>query len=139
MTGTIRETFSGSRSSAESRLTREIGANPLRIPGNQTSTVQVDGYPGLDDGGHIVANQNGGASERINIVALDRLLNQGQRGRWREMEDLIRSGAAKGREVRMETRIEYGDVGAPNRPVEILSRTLSRSCLRVVLRSWGQG
>jgi len=57
--------------------------------------------------------------QRINIVALDRLLNQGQRGRWREMEDLIRSGAAKGREVRMETRIEYGDVGAPNRPVRI--------------------
>jgi len=81
--------------------------------------VQVDGYPGLDDGGHIVANQNGGASERINIVALDRLLNQGQRDDWREMEDLIRTGAANGRTVRMETTIEYGDVDAPNRPVRI--------------------
>ena len=104
----------------DASITRESIADvPARNPNSQTSTVGADGYPGFDNGGHLLSRANGGAGERINMIPLEALLNQGQRGDWRAMEDMITREARAGREVSMRMRLVYGANERPNRPTEI--------------------
>ena len=70
----------------------------------QIRSVQLkDGLP-TDQGGHIIAAQNGGAGEQINYVPMAQKLNQGP---FKAFENQIHNLAKEGHTVKVETSMGY--------------------------------
>ncbi len=75
----------------------------------------LDGRIGLDDGGHLFANNTGGPNELINQIPMSRELNQ--HGRWRELERMEEKALKEGKIVFSQRNLLYR--GSEKRPYAI--------------------
>lgn len=80
----------------------------------------MDGRVGLDDGGHLFANNTGGPNELINQVPMSRKLNQ--HGQWRELERMEEKALKEGKKVFSQRNLLYH--GKEKRPyaIEFISK-----------------
>ena len=57
-----------------------------------------------DQGGHLIASALGGAGDRINLVPMDSVLNNGE---WKQMEKTIKKALENGQNVSMKIDLKY--------------------------------
>lgn len=110
-------TCTGERSKAFNSIER----NTQRNSDIQKYIVEsLDGRKGLDDGGHLFANNTGGPNELINQIPMSRELNQ--HGQWRELERMEEKALKEGKEVFSQRNLLYR--GAEKRPyaIEFISK-----------------
>lgn len=81
---------------------------------------QLDGKPGLDDGGHLFANTTGGPNELINQVPMAKKLNE--TGMWRQLELQEEKALKAGKTVTSQRNLLYH--GSEKRPyaIEFISK-----------------
>ena len=95
-------TCTGERSKAFNSIER----NTQRNSDIQKYIVEsLDGRKGLDDGGHLFANNTGGPNELINQIPMSRELNQ--HGQWRELERMEEKALKEGKEVFSQRNLLY--------------------------------
>ena len=75
----------------------------------------LDGKPGLDDAGHLFANNTGGPNELINQVPMSKSLNRN--GQWRELERIEEEALKSGKKVSSQRNLLYR--GSEKRPYAI--------------------
>ena len=100
---------------------KSIERNTQRNSDIQKYIVEsLDGRKGLDDGGHLFANNTGGPNELINQVPMSRELNQ--HGQWRELERMEEKALKEGKEVFSQRNLLYK--GNEKRPyaIEFISK-----------------
>ena len=100
---------------------KTIERNPQRNSDIQKYIVNsMDGRVGLDDGGHLFANNTGGPNEVINQIPMSRKLNQ--QGQWRELERMEEKALKEGKEVFSQRNLLYH--GKEKRPyaIEFISK-----------------
>ncbi len=110
-------TCTGERSKAFNSIER----NTQRNSDIQKYIVEsLDGRKGLDDGGHLFANNTGGPNELINQIPMSRELNQ--HGQWRELERMEEKALKEGKEVFSQRNLLYR--GSEKRPyaIEFISK-----------------
>jgi len=71
--------------------------------GYQQSEVGKNGRPN-DQGGHLIASTLGGAGDRINLVSMDKVLNNGA---YKAMESNLKNAIDAGKEVSVEIDVSY--------------------------------
>ena len=104
-----------------SKAFKSIERNTQRNTDIQKYIVEsLDGRKGLDDGGHLFANNTGGPNELINQIPMSRELNQ--HGKWRELERLEETALKEGKEVFSQRNLLYR--GTEKRPyaIEFISK-----------------
>ena len=95
---------------------KSIQRNTQRNTDIQKYIVEsLDGRKGLDDGGHLFANNTGGPNELINQIPMSRELNQ--HGKWREMERMEEKALREGKQVISKRKLLYR--GSEKRPYAI--------------------
>ena len=95
---------------------KSIQRNTQRNTDIQKYIVEsLDGRKGLDDGGHLFANNTGGPNELINQIPMSRELNQ--HGKWREMERMEEKALREGKQVTSKRKLLYR--GSEKRPYAI--------------------
>lgn len=104
-----------------SKAFKSIERNTQRNSDVQKYIVEhLDGRIGLDDGGHLFANNTGGPNELINQIPMSRNLNQ--HGKWRELERMEEKALKEGKEVISQRNLLYH--GSEKRPyaIEFISK-----------------
>lgn len=104
-----------------SKAFNSIERNTQRNSDIQKYIVEsLDGRKGLDDGGHLFANNTGGPNELINQIPMSRELNQ--HGQWRELERMEEKALKEGKEVFSQRNLLYR--GSEKRPyaIEFISK-----------------
>ena len=76
---------------------------------------KLDGHPGLDQGGHLFANNTGGPNELINQIPMAKNLNM--HGKWRQLERMEERALKQGKQVVSQRNLLYR--GKENRPYAI--------------------
>lgn len=61
-----------------------------------------------DQGGHLIASSLGGAGDRINLVPMDKVLNNGT---WKKMESDLAKALEQGKDVNVKIDVGYPDGG----------------------------
>lgn len=83
-----------------------ISRNTQRNSNIQKDVIRrLDGREGLDDAGHLFANNTGGPNELINQVPMSRELNRN--GQWRKLEQMEEKALAAGKDVKSGRRVIY--------------------------------
>ncbi len=98
----------------DGRITRDAVRckNDFTVNGNATHTAEL--YP-TDEGGHLIALQNGGTNDLINIVGQSPRANHGVGAKsemdniWKRAENSASRAMNKGKEVTTEIELNYGD------------------------------
>lgn len=99
-----------------SKAFKSIERNTQRNSDVQKYIVEnLDGRIGLDDGGHLFANNTGGPNELINQIPMSRELNQ--HGQWRELERMEEKALKEGKKVSSQRKLLYH--GNEKRPYAI--------------------
>jgi len=99
-----------------SKAFKSIERNSQRNTDVQKYIVEsLDGRVGLDDGGHLFANNTGGPNELINQIPMSRELNQ--HGQWRELERMEEKALKDGKDVFSQRNLLYR--GNERRPYAI--------------------
>jgi filamentous hemagglutinin len=70
-----------------------------------------------DQGGHLIAASLGGAGDKLNLVPMDKILNNGP---WKSMEKQLADALKAGKNVSI--KIDVGYPGASARPSEFRIR-----------------
>lgn len=65
-----------------------------------------------DQGGHLIASALGGAGDKINLVPMDKILNNGA---YKAMESNLAKALEEGKKVSVKIDVAYPD-GGGNRP-----------------------
>ena len=79
----------------------------------QQSVVGKSGEA-ADQGGHLIASALGGAGDKINLVPMDKILNNGS---WKTMETSLGKALEQGKSVSVKIDVGYPASGG-NRPSE---------------------
>lgn len=79
----------------------------------QQSVVGKSGEA-TDQGGHLIASALGGAGDRINLVPMDSVLNNGS---WKTMETSLGKALEQGKSVSVKIDVGYPEAGG-TRPSE---------------------
>lgn len=98
----------------DGRVTRDAVRckNDFTVNGNATHTAEL--YP-TDEGGHLIALQNGGTNDLINLVGQSPRANHGVGAKtemdniWKRAENSASRAMNKGKEVTTEIEVNYGD------------------------------
>ena len=61
-------------------------------------------WEATDQGGHLIASALGGAGDRINLVPMDKVLNNGE---WKQMENTLKKALENGQNVSMKIDLKY--------------------------------
>ena len=77
----------------------------------QQSVVGKSGEA-ADQGGHLIASALGGAGDKINLVPMDKILNNGS---WKTMETSLGKALEQGKSVSVKIDVGYPASGG-NRP-----------------------
>ena len=87
----------------------EADLNKITMDRNnyQQSTTGKSGNIG-DQGGHLIASSLGGAGDRINLVPMDKVLNNGT---WKKMESDLAKALEQGKDVSVKIDVGYPDGG----------------------------
>lgn len=100
---------------------KSISRNTQRNSNIQKDVVRrLDGKEGLDDAGHLFANNTGGPNELINQVPMNANLNRN--GQWRQLEKMEEQALKEGKEVISNRKLIYkGDSKRPY-AIEFISK-----------------
>ena len=108
-------------SADRSKAFGKIERNTQRNSDVQKFVVEsLDGKLGLDDAGHLFANNTGGPNELINQVPMSKSLNRN--GKWRELERIEEEALQSGKKVSSQRNLLYR--GSEKRPyaIEFISK-----------------
>ncbi len=117
-----------------SKAFKSIERNSQRNTDVQKYIVEsLDGRVGLDDGGHLFANNTGGPNELINQIPLSRELNQ--HGQWRELERIEEKALKEGKKVISQRKLLYH--GNEKRPyaIEFITKIDGKETRTVVVNN----
>jgi hypothetical protein len=83
----------------------EADLSKITMPRNtyQQSVVGKSGEA-ADQGGHLIASALGGAGDKINLVPMDKVLNNGE---WKQMENTLKKALENGQNVSMKIDLKY--------------------------------
>ena len=101
-------------SADRSKVLKSISRGKRDRPTQELVVNSLGGRPGLDDGGHLFANNTGGPNELINQVPMSSKLNKGQ---WRKLELIEENALKQGKKVASERKLLYR--GSEKRPYAI--------------------
>ena len=87
----------------------------------QQSVVGKSGEA-ADQGGHLIASALGGAGDKINLVPMDKILNNGS---WKTMETSLGKALEQGQSVSVKIDVGYPEAGGTRPSSFTVLRTIN--------------